>query len=169
MISLASNVTQNLTESTRREWLVTNGLGGFACGTVSGVSTRRYHGLLVAALYPPRGRHVLVTHLDEVLTFRHARTSLAAHAFPGAVSPDGYKHIASFELDPLPRWRYAVGEVELERSVFMVRGQNTTVVRYTLTRAPGAAPCGARPGPGGRRGGARGLRMILPCGLRRGL
>ena len=145
MISLASNVTQNLTESTRREWLVTNGLGGFACGTVSGITTRRYHGLLVAALYPPRGRHVLVTHLDEVLTFRHARTPLAAHAFPGAVSPDGYKSIASFELDPLPLWRYRVGEVELERAVFMVRGQNTTVVRYTLTRAPGAVTLTVQP------------------------
>ena len=102
MISLDSNVTRDLHESTRREWLVTNGIGGFACGTVSGVATRRYHGLLVAALHPPRGRHVLITHLNKILTFHYTHTSLTTHTFPNTINPNKHQHIKSFTLNPLP-------------------------------------------------------------------
>jgi predicted glycogen debranching enzyme len=145
MIELSHAITSSLEAATQREWLVTNGLGGYATGTVSGVATRRYHGLLVAALAPPRGRHVLVSHLDEALTLRGARTALSSHAFPGAVTPEGWRRVASFALDPLPRWRLRVGEALLERAVFMVRGENTTVVRYTLVEAPASALLSVRP------------------------
>jgi predicted glycogen debranching enzyme len=145
MIRLPAEVLSNLEASTRREWLVTNGLGGFAAGTVSGVATRRYHGLLVAALAPPRGRHVLVSHLDETLSVGGARAALSSHAFPDVVTPDGWRLVREFAVDPLPRWRiHACGAV-LERAVCMVRGRNTTLVRYTLVEAPGSAMLTVRP------------------------
>ncbi len=145
MIPLPTAVVSDLSAATAREWLVTNGLGSYGCGTVSGVATRRYHGLLVAALRPPRGRYVLVTHLDETVCVRGACTALGAQAFPGGVFPDGWRYIDGFTVDPLPVWRYRIGDVVLERAVCMVRGQNTTLVRYTLTQAPGAVSLVVRP------------------------
>ena len=145
MIKLPDDVVTDLRAATAREWLVTNGLGGFAAGTVSGVATRRYHGLLVAALAPPRGRHVVVSHLDESLMVRGRTTPLSAHAFPDIVHPAGWRHVAAFALDPLPVWTLRAGGATLERSVFMLRGSNTTVVRYTLRESPGAALLTLRP------------------------
>ncbi|MDB4931340.1 MAG: hypothetical protein JWM10_3824 [Myxococcaceae bacterium] len=145
MIHLPAAVLSDLDALTAREWIVSNGLGGYASGTVSGVATRRYHGLLVAALSPPRGRRVLITHLDETLTLRYLRMPLSAHAFPGVVQPEGWRQLVTFAVDPLPRWQWRVGEAVLERTVFMVRGQNTTIVRYTLVDAPGAVALTVRP------------------------
>ncbi len=145
MIELPHETVTDLEAATRREWLVTNGLGGFAAGTVSGVATRRYHGLLVAALSPPRGRHVLVSHLDETLTVGTVSAPLTSHAFPGVVTPDGWRRVERFAIDPLPRWRMRVAGALLERSVFMVRGANTTIVRYTLVEATRAALLTVRP------------------------
>ncbi|MFO0608073.1 MAG: amylo-alpha-1,6-glucosidase [Polyangiales bacterium] len=145
MIQLPADVVSDLPAATAREWLVTNGLGGFAAGTVSGVATRRYHGLLVAALAPPRGRHVVVSHLDETLIVRDRTIKLAAHAFPDVVDPEGWRRVAGFALDPLPVWTLRAGSLVLERSVFMVRGANTTVVRYTLRESPAGVLLTVRP------------------------
>lgn len=145
MIVLPAALLTDRDALTAREWIVGNGLGAYAAGTVSGIATRRYHGLLVAAMSPPRGRRVLVTHLDETLTLRYLRAPLSAHAFPGAVSPEGWKHLIEFAVDPLPRWRWRVGEAVLERTLCMVRGHNTTVVRYTLIESPGAVALTVRP------------------------
>ncbi len=146
MIELSADELRDRASSTVREWLVTNGLGGFASGTVSGVATRRYHGLLVAALAPPRGRCVLVSHLDETVTLRFLKAPLATHLFPaGVVFPEGYKALEHFSLSPLPTWRWRVGAAVIEKSVSMPHGQNTTVVRYTLVSAPGAVALTVRP------------------------
>ncbi len=145
MIVLPAALLTDRDALTAREWIVGNGLGAYAAGTASGIATRRYHGLLVAAMSPPRGRRVLVTHLDETLTLRYLRAPLSAHAFPGTVSPEGWKHLVEFAVDPLPRWRWRVGEALLERTVCMARGHNTTVVRYTLIEAPGAVALTVRP------------------------
>ena len=145
MIHLPASLLTDCDALTAREWIVSNGLGAYASGTVSGIATRRYHGLLVAALSPPRGRRVLISHLDETLTLRYLRAPLSAHAFPGVVQPEGWRHLVTFALDPLPRWQWRVGEAVLERTIFMVRGQNTTIVRYTLVDAPGAVALTVRP------------------------
>ena len=145
MIHLPTSLLTDRHALTAREWIVSNGLGAYAAGTVSGIATRRYHGLLVAALSPPRGRQVLVSHLDETVTLRYLHAPLSAHAFRGAVAPEGWRHLVTFALDPLPRWQWRVGEALLERTVFMVRGQNATVVRYTLLAAPGAIALTVRP------------------------
>jgi len=120
----------------QREWLVTNGIGGFASGSVSGNLTRRYHGLLVAALQPPVGRMQLVAKLDEIARFDGADYVLGTNRWgSGAIEPFGYVHIESFRLDgTMPVWRFAIGDAILEKRVWMRHGENTTYVQYTLVR-----------------------------------
>ena len=104
-----------------REWLVTNGLGGYAMGTVSGAPSRSYHGLLIAALSPPVERTLLVSQLQE-----------SVQGDPDACGP---LRIVSFALEgTVPRWRFAWGETLLEKRVWMAQGANTTVVSYRLVR-----------------------------------
>ena len=124
----------------RREWLVTNGLGGFASGTVAGVVTRRYHGLLVASLPAPRGRVVMLNHLLERVRLRDRGIVWLGDesevAGPNAV--DRTDHLVEFRLDlGLPVWRYALGGVEIEKRIVMPHGQNTVHVSYRLLRGEG--------------------------------
>ena len=119
-----------------REWLVTNGLGGYASGTVAGTTTRRYHGLLVAALQPPVKRMMLVSGLDETVRYRESHFSLATNRWAsGFVSPKGYLQLESFHLEgSKPVWRYALEDALLEKRVWMKQGENTAYVRYSLVR-----------------------------------
>src|ERR1700681_3219466 len=120
----------------QREWLVTNGIGGFASGNVSGNLTRRYHGLLVAALHPPVGRVQLVAKLDETVRYDALDYALATNRWAsGAIEPQGYVHIESFRLDgTTPIWRFAIGDALLEKRVWMRQGENTTYVQYAMLR-----------------------------------
>ncbi len=126
----------------QREWLVTNGIGGFASGTVSGNLTRRYHGLLVAALHPPVGRTQLVAKLDETAHYAGIEYALATNrCLSGAVEPKGYVNIESFRLEgTTPIWQFALGDALVEKRIWMHRGENTTYVQYTLLR--GGQPLG---------------------------
>jgi len=125
----------------RREWLVTNGIGGFASGTVAGLLTRRYHGLLVAALKPPLGRTLLVAKLDDELEHEGLRRPLFTNRWAdGTVDPRGYRDLERFRLEgTTPVWTYACADLLLEKRVFMEPGANTTYVRYHLRRARGPA------------------------------
>src|ERR1700688_1619432 len=120
----------------QREWLITNGIGGFASGSVSGNLTRRYHGLLVAALQPPVGRMQLVAKLDETARYDGADYALGTNRWgSGAIQPNGYVHIESFRLEgTMPVWRFAIGDAIFEKRVWMIHGENTTYVQYTLLR-----------------------------------
>ncbi len=123
-----------------REWLCTNGLGGFAAGTVSGRLARRYHGLLVAALAPPLGRTLLVAKTEDVATYGGQTFALSANRWAdGTLAPRGDRLIERFRLDgTVPVWTYACAEARVERRVWMARGANTTYVSYRLAR--GAEP-----------------------------
>jgi len=125
--------------SAEREWLVTNGLGGYASGTVAGVLTRRYHGLLVAALQPPTGRKVLLTKLDELATYSGLAYPLFANRWSdGHVEPEGYHHLERFHLErTTPVWTFACADALLEKRVWMQQGAHTTYIRYDLCRASG--------------------------------
>lgn len=127
----------NFESAACKEWLVTNGLGGYAAGTVSGANTRRYHGLLVAALRPPLERTVLVAKIDTVAQYGGDVFPLFANEFGGdLVDPHGYRHLESFYLDGLiPVWVYALTDARLEQRVWMRYGHNTTYLTYTLSRA----------------------------------
>ena len=130
-------VTGRLAAAESREWLCTNGLGGFASGTVAGVPTRRYHGLLVAALTPPVGRTVTVTGVHERVTYDGTTYELAAARWAdGTVAPDGFRLIERFYLDgTTPVWHYACADALIEKRVWMEPGANTSYVRYRLLRA----------------------------------
>ena len=116
-----------------REWLETNGLGGICSSTITGINTRRYHGLLTAATQPPVGRMVLLSKLEETVVMGGRRCDLSANRYPGVVHPQGYRYLKEFRLDPSRRSSYEVDGVEIEKRVFMVQGENTTVVEYNCT------------------------------------
>ena len=120
-----------------REWLVTNGLGGYASGTLAQANTRRYHGLLVAALRPPLDRTVMVAKADATASYSGARYELGCNEFAdGTRSPRGCKLLSSFRLEgQTPVWTFALADALLEQRIWMAHGSNTTYVRYTLRRA----------------------------------
>ncbi len=121
----------------RYEWLVTNGLGGFACGTVAGANTRRYHGFLMASLRPPVERTLLVAKVELTVHYLGTETDLSANEFAGgAISGQGFVHLESFAVpDGIPTWRYAVADALLEQKIFMAPGANTSYLRLELIRA----------------------------------
>jgi len=124
--------------ASRLEWLVANGLGGYACGSVTGAATRRYHGLLVAAIRPPTDRLVTVTALDETVRTTRGTTPLSTHQWAGAVDPRGHLQLDSFSALPRPTWSWRVGDLLLDRSLFMPQGANTTILEYRHVAGP---PC----------------------------
>jgi predicted glycogen debranching enzyme len=121
-----------------REWLETNGVGGYASSTIIGLNTRRYHGLLVAATKPPLGRLVMLSKLEETLIVDGRRYELSVNQYPGVFHPVGYEHQTEFRLDPFPVFTYEVEGFRLEKSVFMPQGENTTVVQYALSEMSNA-------------------------------
>lgn len=135
-VSIERGICDDLAAAEQREWLVTNGIGGFASGTVSGNLTRRYHGLLIAALNPPVGRTQLVAKVEELLEYDDASYPLATNRWAsGAVEPRGYVHIQSFRLEgTTPVWLFAFGDALLEKRIWMRQGENTTYVQYRMLR-----------------------------------
>lgn len=130
MIQFDEIICGNLDKASGREWLETNGLGGFASSTITGLNTRRYHGLLFAATNPPVGRTALLAKLEETLIVNGERFDLSANQYPNAVHPQGYRYLKEFRLDPFPIFVYEAAGVVIEKSVFMVHGENTTIVQY---------------------------------------
>jgi predicted glycogen debranching enzyme len=118
------------------EWLETNGLGGYACGTVSGAHSRRYHGLLVAATNPPVGRVNLLSKLDETIIYEKAKFELGANQYPGAVHPQGYKFLKDFKRELFPEFYFEAAGIELKKTIAAIRGENTTLILYEVTNAP---------------------------------
>jgi predicted glycogen debranching enzyme len=125
-------VCGDLGEAGSREWLETNGLGGFACSTIAGLNTRRYHALLTAAVHPPVGRFVLLSKLEDTLVLAGERFELSVNRYLGAIHPRGDEYLGSFRLDPFPIVRYRCGDLQLEKTVFLVHGENTVVIQYEL-------------------------------------
>jgi predicted glycogen debranching enzyme len=110
-------------------------------GTVAGVASRRYHGLLVAALRPPGERQLLLSKLHEALVVDGAQHPLHATQYPGTVHPRGLEAIEEYRLDPFPTWIYRACGVRLEKRLFLVHGEDTVIVRYAASR-----PCRLRVG-----------------------
>ncbi len=136
LIHFGREICGDLASGLRREWLVTNGLGGYASGTLAGMNTRSYHGLLVAALNPPVDRTVLVGGLVEWATYDGHRYPLSTNEYAdGTVDPQGYLHMQSFALEGmLPVWTFALADALLERRIWMAYGANTTYILYRLLR-----------------------------------
>ncbi|MBV8116860.1 MAG: glycogen debranching enzyme family protein, partial [Candidatus Eremiobacteraeota bacterium] len=140
MIEFGRGVCGDLAAAERREWLVTNGLGSFASGTIAGTLTRRYHGLLIAAFRPPVERMLLITKIDELANYGGQTYALATNRWhDDYISPSGFTLIQRFYLDgTTPMWEYALADALLEKRIWMEPGADVTYVRYRLLRA--AAP-----------------------------
>jgi predicted glycogen debranching enzyme len=114
-----------------KEWLLTNGIGGFSSSTVVGGNSRRYHGLLIASLKPPVQRHLILSQLHETVTAGGREYDL--HSFStGDYVKKGFNHLQSFELNPLPVFTYNIGDILIEKTITMVYGQNTVAVIYRV-------------------------------------
>ncbi len=138
MIRISQSMLHNTEQALSREWLVTNGTGGYASSTIIGANTRRYHGLLTAAFQPPLERQVVLSKVDEELLIDRGSHPLGSNEYVGGViHPDGYHHLRSFRLDlGIPTWKYQVGDVKLTKWVWMERGKNTVYVLYRLDSSP---------------------------------
>ena len=132
----AINVTQKalsrFDECIQKEWLVTNGLGGYASSTVLGVNTRKYHGLLVAALHPPGDRTVCLAKLDEEVYVGNNIYQLGANEFHGKIFPQGYLFLKEFSVSPFPRYVYNVQGIEIRKTIFMPQGKNAVTAAYKV-------------------------------------
>ena len=130
-----------------REWLVTNALGGFACGTIAQANTRRYHGLLVASLQPPVQRVVMVAKVEVLARYRAGEYELSCNEFvDGTIAPRGFELLSSFaDDDGVPVWTYACADALLEQRVWMARGRNTTYLTFKLREAGSALDLELRP------------------------
>jgi predicted glycogen debranching enzyme len=127
--------------------LVTNGLGGYACGTVAGANTRRYHAFLMASLAPPVARTLMVAKVDVSVEYLGTQTELGANEFTdGTIAPQGFKHLQSFMvLDGIPTWIYAVDDALLVQQIFMPARANTAYLRLELLRASAPLRIDLRP------------------------
>ncbi len=135
-ISFREDVTRDIARAASREWLETNGLGGWSSSTICMAHTRRYHGLLVVAQHPPVGRIVLLSHLDETLSVEGNDLALGCHFFPGATHPQGHLSLSSFDLTPSPTFVYTSEGLSLRKQIAMLYGEHSLVVRYELLSAP---------------------------------
>ncbi len=137
VVSLGRDICSQLPQAEQHEWLVTNGIGGYGCGTLSGILTRCYHGLLVAALNPPLGRTLLLTKLDETVQYIGAYYPLSCDRWSGGTTTGhGYRNLESFQLNgTIPTWYYACADALIEKRIWMQPGENTTYTQYSLIRA----------------------------------
>ncbi len=116
-----------------KEWLITNGLGSYASSSVPGINTRKYHALLVVALDPPGNRTVCLSKLDEDVLVGDDVYRLGSNEFHDVIYPEGYKLIEQFSIDPFPTYNYDVGNIQVSKTVFILKNKNIVVITYKLT------------------------------------
>lgn len=130
MIRFSNYPARNLDAALGKEWLETNGIGGFASSTIAGLNTRRYHGLLTAATHPPLGRFVLLSKFEETVIAAGSSVEISCNEYPGTIHPTGHLYLEAFRLDPFPVFTYHAGDLVVEKRVFAVQGENTTIIEY---------------------------------------
>jgi len=128
---------RNLEVSSRLEWLLPNGIGGYAMGTVSGIETRRYHGHLVAATRPPAERMLLLACIEASIQGEGAPAWISTNQYPGAIFPEGYRYLESFTVDNAAIWTYRIGKIRIQKKLSVHSGTNAATVEYrNLSDAP---------------------------------
>lgn len=120
-----------LKECLGKEWVISNGIGGFASSSVLGANTRRYHGLLIASLMPPAQRHLILSKLDESIVVDGNEYSLFTNVCKNYIS-DGHKYLESFEKEYLPVFTYKINNIKITKTITMVYGKNTVIVQYKI-------------------------------------
>ncbi|MDG4555527.1 MAG: amylo-alpha-1,6-glucosidase [Candidatus Competibacter sp.] len=150
----------DLAQAERREWWLGNGLGAYAAGTIAGTLTRRYHGLLIAPVFPPLGRWLVFTKADATLLDGDREIPLFSNRWGGGVvSPEGHVHLESFHLHGrMPVWRYALGDRTVEQRIWLEPGANTVYIAWRLEIPPNL--------PLAKGGGEAGGIFVSPSGKR---
>ena len=143
-IRIGEEECHDLARASKKEWLVTNGIGGYAMSTVVGLNTRREHGLLVAALRGLGGRRVVLSKMEETVVVPGATRSLDTTFYPGVVHPRGFELSSSFRLYPFPNFVFAGHRWRLEKHVVLVHGENTVVVTYRMQPLAKRRPEGSK-------------------------
>jgi predicted glycogen debranching enzyme len=133
-IKFSWNKENNLTPLISKEWLVTNGLGGYSSGTILGVSTRRYHGLFIPNLPAPRGRTMMIPRMDEEVIVNDKRAVLSGAEFSdGKVESEAHKYLQEFKLEwQIPTWLYEIDGHVIQKKIVMPYGNNTVYTQYHL-------------------------------------
>lgn len=132
MIRIPREECVNTENATRKEWLDTNGIGGYASSTVINCHTRKYHGLLVASLKKPRGKFVLLSKVEASLVHDGLEFELATNKYPGVYHPTGHQFVEVFEQGLYPSITYRIGDALIKKTVMMVHGENTVLLCYEL-------------------------------------
>jgi predicted glycogen debranching enzyme len=128
-----------------QEWLATNGIGGYASSTVPGLNTRKYHGLLVAAMSPPLRRMVILSRVEETVRAASGEDSLACCEYPGVIFPLGHQRLRGFSNEPFPRWAFQGNGWTIQKSLELLHGENTVCLTYTLLTAHDPVELSLRP------------------------
>jgi predicted glycogen debranching enzyme len=137
LYSLNEQQCRNLEVSTRKEWVLPNGIGGYAMGTASGINTRRYHGQLVAATTPPTGRMVLLAAVDAFIQSGTHPLGISANQYPGAIYPEGFHYLRGFSVGQAACWHYRAAGHELCKRLFVHPGENCVTIEYeNVGKAP---------------------------------
>ncbi|MGB9960403.1 MAG: amylo-alpha-1,6-glucosidase [Candidatus Bathyarchaeales archaeon] len=131
-MSIRKEMLSKVDAALEKEWLITNGLGGYASSTVLGLNTRKYHGLLVAAFHPPRDRRLCLAKLDEELIVGNSFYPLFSNEFQSGIFPKGYMFLKRFSLLPFPKYVYAIENVEVQKTIFMPREKNAAIILYEV-------------------------------------
>jgi predicted glycogen debranching enzyme len=131
-ITISSEVLSRFNEAVQKEWLITNGLGGYAASTVLGLNTRKYHGLLVAALNPPGDRTVCLEKLDEDVILGEKIFRLGTNEFQNTIFPQGYQFLRAFSVSPFPTFTYQVQSLTIKKTIFLPQRKNAVIAIYNL-------------------------------------
>lgn len=134
-LEFSSSDCTDLAYALRHEWLETNGLGGYASSTIIGYGTRKYHGLLVASLPPDGARFVLLSRVEDSASVGKQEFQLSSNKYPGVFHPRGYENIESFVMEDWPVTTFRLASARIERSVMMIRNENTVLIRYDLSKS----------------------------------
>jgi predicted glycogen debranching enzyme len=133
VISLSREMLSRFEDAIQKEWIITNGLGGYASSTVLGINTRKYHGLLVAAFHPPGDRRVCLAKLDDEISIGNSIYPLSANEFQNAVFPQGHTFLKEFSISPFPTYVYSVQDVQVQKTIFMPCEKNSVITIYKIS------------------------------------
>jgi predicted glycogen debranching enzyme len=145
MIKVAHDQCADFDACLSKEWLDTNGLGGYSSSTLVGCHTRKYHGLLIANLDTPPGRFVLLSTCEETVSTAEKVFHLSVHRYPGTWVPGRYTHLENYVDDCVHRFTYHMDGIILHKELMLVHGEDTLLIRYCLSQAPGPVELGLRP------------------------
>ena len=132
-IGLKSKNLVSLEENLQKEWLLTNGIGGYAASTILGINTRKYHGLLISALNPPGNRTVHLERIDEDVTINNQTYRFGANEFKDIIYPKGFKLLKEFSINPFPTFVYSNSVVEIKKNIAMPTKKNAIILLYNIT------------------------------------